>query len=316
MSAFWIGWVCVLTLTNLALVIWVLEANKRVAKDDTEAPENKTTGHVFDGLEEYDNPLPKWWYQMFWGTLIFGAIYLAAYPGLLGSSWNGLLGWTQVGQYEKEIDSATEKYGPIYAKYAAMSIEDVAQDPKALKMGTRIFANNCAVCHGSTGGGYHGFPNLTDNDWLWGGSPETIKETITHGRGQAGVMRMPAWGDQWALSEGVARADQMVTEVTEYVLSIAGEEHDAAQAAAGADVYASSCVACHGADGKGLQALGAPNLTDDIWLFNNPGWSLRDNVSHSIRKGRGAVMPAQKDMLQADKIHLLSAYVYSLSQEN
>lgn len=315
MSDFWVGWVFVLTLTNLGLLVWLLFANERIAKDDTTEPENKTTGHEYDGIQEYDNPMPRWWVQMFVATLVFGAIYLLAYPGILGDKWNGLLGWTQVQQLEKEVQAADEKYGPIFASYSEMPIEEVAKDPKALKMGLRLFANNCAVCHGSDAGGNHGFPNLRDNDWLWGGSSEKIHESITKGRGTPGVMRMPAWGEQWAAADGAKQAEEKVINVAEYVLSLSGEEHDAAKAAAGQEVYQANCVACHGADGTGNQLLGAPNLTNGIWLYNNPSWSLAENVRHSIRNGRGGVMPAQEQQLQADKIHLLAAYIYSLSQE-
>ena len=321
MSMFWSAWVIVLTLTNIGLVCWVLFANKKVAVSDEEEPENKTTGHVYDGIEEYDNPLPKWWFQMFVATLIFAAIYLILYPGM--GNYPGLLKImglpaSNLESWEREMQLADEKYGEVFAKYAAMPVEEVAKDPKALKMGLRLYSNNCAVCHGSDAGGGHGFPNLRDSEWIWGGTPELIHQTLVQGRGQEGVMRMPAWGEQWAADPnlGAQGAEDMVVAVSDYVLKLAGLEHDPALIEKGAEVYAQTCVACHGADGKGNQMLGAPNLTDDIWLYNNPKWELVDDIRHTIRRGRGGVMPSQGDKLQAEKIHLLTAYVWSLSNSN
>ncbi len=297
MSTFWSLWIIVLTVTNLALLFWVLMANRKVAVDDEADPENKTTGHVYDGIEEYDNPLPKWWFQLFVGTFIFAIGYLVAYPGL--GSWKGVLGWTQVGQLERQQEKAQANYDEVFGGYSKMAIEEVAQDPKALKMGTRLFANNCAVCHGADAGGNLGFPDLTDNDWLYGGSPAQIKQTIVQGRAGS----MPAWGP--------ILGEEKVVKVSEYLLQLSGREHDAEQAEAGKDVYTANCVACHGATGEGNQIVGAPNLTDDIWLYGDSPEAIRK----SVRSGRAGVMPAQSDKLKADKIHLLAAYVYSLSQE-
>lgn len=298
MSTFWSLWIAGLTLINLALITWVLMANRKVAVSDDADPDNKTTGHSYDGIEEYDNPLPKWWFQMFVGTLIFGVIYLVLYPGL--GSFNGLLGWTSTNQLEREQQKAEATYNQTFGGYAAMPIEEVAQDPKALKMGLRLFANNCAVCHGADAGGNFGFPNLTDKDWLFGGSADKIKESITLGRSG----QMPAWGP--------IIGEESVAQVTEHVLALAGREHDAEQAAAGAAVYTQNCAACHGADGSGSQIVGAPNLTDDIWLYGGDAAGIRQ----SIRSGRVGNMPAQQEKLKADKIHLLAAYVYSLSLED
>lgn len=302
MSTFWSLWIIGLTLTNLVLVTWVLMANRKVAVSDEDSPENKTTGHVYDGIEEYDNPLPRWWFMMFVGTILFTAVYLVLYPGM--GSFKGVLGWTQVNQLEREQEKAQETYVESFGKYSAMSVEDVAQDPRALKMGLRLFANNCAVCHGSDAGGNYGFPNLTDNAWLYGGNPEQIKQSITHGRNGS----MPAWGP-------IIGEDNVVN-VGEYVLSLSGEDHNADLADKGKQVYAQNCAACHGADGAGSTIVGAPNLTDNIWLYaSGDAEKLPAEIRHSIRNGRSNVMPAQKDMLREDKIHLLTAYVYSLSQE-
>lgn len=302
MSTFWSLWIIGLTLTNLVLVTWVLFANRKVAVSDDDAPENQTTGHVYDGIEEYDNPLPRWWFMMFVGTLIFTAFYLALYPGL--GSFKGFLGWTQVNQLEREQEKAQATYVESFGKFSAMSVEEVAQDPLAQKMGLRLFANNCAVCHGSDAGGNYGFPNLTDSDWLYGGSPEQIKHSITFGRNGS----MPAWGP--------IIGEKNVVNVGEYVLSLSGQEHNAELAEKGQQVYAQNCAACHAADGSGSEVVGAPNLTDDIWLYaSGDPEKLAAEIRHSIRNGRSNVMPAQKDMLREDKIHLLTAYVYGLSQE-
>jgi cytochrome c oxidase cbb3-type subunit 3 len=300
MSTFWSLWIISLTVINLVLVTWVLFANRKVAISDDDDPEDKTTGHVYDGIEEYDNPLPKWWFQLFVGTIIFAVIYLALYPGL--GNWKGLLGWTSINQLEREEERARAQYIDIFNEFSAMSIEGVAQDPRALKMGTRIFANNCAVCHGADGGGNYGFPNLTDTDWLYGGSPEAIKQTLIYGRAGA----MPAFGNIIGEDNVVATA--------QYVLSLSGMEHDVEQASQGATVFAQNCAACHGADAKGNHGIGAPNLTDDIWLYGNED-NQAQSIRHSIRNGRANVMPAQADKLREEKIHILAAYVYSLSQE-
>ena len=296
MSTFWSLWVIVLTLTCIALCTWILFANRKVAKRDDEDPENKTTGHVYDGIEEYDNPLPKWWFQLFVGTIIFALIYLALYPGL--GNWKGLWGWTSVGELAAAQEKAREDYVDSYDAYSKMSIEELSKNADAMKMGVRLFANNCAVCHGADGGGNYGFPNLTDNDWLHGGTPEKIQESITLGRNAA----MPAWGDVLG-EDGVAN-------VTEYVLSLSALEHDASKVAAGKTIFMANCAACHGMDAKGQVAMGAPNLTDEIWLYEGSP----EAIANTVRYGRINRMPAQKELLREDKIHLLAAYVYSLSK--
>lgn len=296
MSTFWSLWVIVLTLTCIALCTWILFANRRVAKRDDQDPDNKTTGHVYDGIEEYDNPLPKWWFQLFVGTIIFSFIYMALYPGL--GNWKGLLGWTSVGELTASQEKAREDYVDSYDVYSKMSIEELSKNADAMKMAVRLFANNCAVCHGADGGGNYGFPNLTDNDWLHGGTPEKIQESIVQGRNAA----MPGWGD-------VIGEDGVAT-VTEFVLSLSGLEHDATKVDAGKTIFTANCSACHGMDAKGQVAMGAPNLTDDIWLYEGS----REAVAKTVRYGRINRMPAQKELLREDKIHLLTAYVYSLSK--
>lgn len=257
----------------------------------------KPMGHVWDeDLEELNNPLPRWWLGMFYITLVFSIFYLALYPGL--GTFKGLLGWTSTGQYQREMDLADAKFGPLFEKYQAMDIVAVADDENARKIGERLFVNYCATCHGSDARGARGFPNLRDNDWLYGGTPEAIEQTILDGRN--GVM--PAWEAALGGEEGVA-------DVTEYVFSLSGRNVDQAAAARGAVHYQKLCVACHGADGTGQQALGAPNLTDNIWLYGGSTTS----VSETIAKGRNGQMPPHKDFLGEAKVHLLAAYVYSLS---
>ncbi|WP_444921350.1 cytochrome-c oxidase, cbb3-type subunit III [Microbulbifer sp. CnH-101-G] len=298
MSTFWSVWVIVLTLANLALITWVLFANRKVAVDDQAEPENKTTGHVYDGIEEYDNPLPKWWFMLFIATLVFSVGYLVIYPGM--GNFKGLSGWSSVGALEASQAKAQEKFDEHFGKYLEMPIEQIAQSPEALKMGGRIFANNCAVCHGADAGGNFGFPNLTDNAWLYGGTPEKILETLNNGR--QGMMP----------PQGPVIGEEGVRNTAEYVLSLNGLEHDKAMAAEGQKVFNTVCMACHGMDAKGNQAIGAPNLTDDLWLYG----SSREQIQHTIRGGRSNMMPAQKDKLREDKIRLVAAYVYSLSKQD
>ncbi len=295
MSTFWSLWIIVLTLICLALTCWVLFANRKVAVRDDDDPENKTTGHVYDGIEEYDNPLPRWWFYMFVATLIFAAVYLVFFPGM--GSFKGVLGWTSVGELTMSQKKAEQAHAESFGVYSQMSIEELVDEPWAMKMGVRLFADNCAVCHGADGGGNFGFPNLTDTDWLYGGSSEQIHHSIAEGRNG----QMPPWGD--------ILGEQKVASVSEYVLQLAGQEHSSQLAEQGAPVFLQNCAACHNPDGKGNILLGAPNLTDDIWLYDG----TREGIQHSVRNGLANQMPAQKDMLRADKIHILAAYVYSLS---
>ncbi|MBV1786495.1 cytochrome-c oxidase, cbb3-type subunit III [Marinobacterium sp. D7] len=297
MSAFWSAWVSVITLAVIIGCTWLLFATRKSQPHQEQTEE--TVGHEFDGIEEYDNPLPKWWFQMFLGTVIFGLGYLALYPGL--GNFQGLLGWSSHGQWEEEMAHAEEQYRPMFEQFAALSIEQLQNEETGLKMGQRMFANNCSLCHGSAGTGAYGFPNLTDNDWLYGGDPATLKATIANGRNGG----MPAWGQ--------VLGEDGVRDVTSYVLSLsgAGENLDGDAVARGQSQFQALCAACHGAEGKGTQALGAPNLTDNTWLY---GGSF-EQVAHSIRNGRAGVMPAHKELLSDEKIHLIAAYVYSLSQK-
>lgn len=296
MSSFWSAWIIVITLGSILGCWWLLHATRKSQTSDTETEE--TMGHEFDGIEELDNPLPKWWFYMFLSTIIFGFAYLALYPGL--GSYGGLLGWTQTNQWEKEVAKANEKYDPIFKAFAEQSVEDLSKDPAALKVGQRLFSNNCSVCHGSTARGAVGFPNLTDSDWLYGGSADQIKTTIMDGR----MANMPAKG----LNPAMSKSD--VTDLSNHLLSFSNRAEDKASAERGAVMFQTACAACHGADAKGIQAIGAPNLADNIWLYGG----TPSMIKQSIEYGRAGVMPAQKDLLGEEKVHVLAAYIYSLSQ--
>lgn len=278
------------------VLLWTQSKVKvKVGADGKPLPA-ETTGHVWDGtLMEQNNPLPQWWKWLFYLTIIFSVGYLIVYPGFGGNQ--GSFGWSQVGAYEKEMKDGEAQYGPIFNKYLAMDIKDVAKDPQAREIGQRLFLNTCAQCHGSDAQGGKGYPNLTDSDWLYGGDPEVIKTTITHGRNGM----MPPMG-------AAIGSDDDVRNVANYVLSLSNSAHDPIKAAIGKPKFA-ACAACHGADGKGNQALGAPNLTDKIWLY---GGSI-DTVMETINKGRTNQMPAHKTILTEGKIHLLAAYVWGLS---
>ena len=304
MSTFWSWYVTALTIGTLLALLWLVFATRKGEKKGTT---DQTMGHAFDGIEEYDNPLPKWWFMLFIGTIIFAVAYLALYPGL--GNWKGVLpgyegGWTQVKQWQKEVDKADAQYGPIYAKYAAMPIADVAKDEQALKMGGRLFSTYCSICHGSDAKGAVGFPNLTDTNWRWGGEPATIKTTILHGR----MAIMPAWGS--------IIGDDGVKNVSAYVRSsLAGlplPEGNNADLQAGQTIFNSNCMACHGPQGKGMPMMGAPDLTHPAgWIYG----SSMAQLQQTIRYGRNGQMPAQDAYLGNDKVHLLAAYVFSLSQQ-
>ncbi|MCB1757814.1 MAG: cytochrome-c oxidase, cbb3-type subunit III [Gammaproteobacteria bacterium] len=295
MSNFWSGWIIFLTAANIWGCYWLVRWAIRPRAE--EAAEGDVTGHTWDGLQEFNNPLPKWWLQMYYFTIIFAIAYLLLYPGL--GSFPGFLGWTKEGQHAREVQAADDKYGPIFAQYAGEPVETLADNPEAIKLGRSLYATYCTVCHGSDAGGSRGFPNLTDKDWLYGGTPEAIKTTITNGR--MGVM--PA-------HQAIIGEDG-VDQVVQYVLTLSGREADPALAEQGKTHFNTVCAACHMPDGTGNQALGAPNLTDDTWLYGaSPGV-----IKKTIMEGRNGVMPAQQEFLGEDKIHLLTTYVYSLSQD-
>jgi len=296
MSTFWSIWISVIVLGTVFGCWWLLHATRKNQTSDTET--DRTTGHSFDGIEELDNPLPKWWYYLFVASCVFALAYLALYPGL--GNYKGLLGWTQENQWEAEQQLAEARYGELYAKFGDTPVEELYTNKEAMQMGQRLFANNCSVCHGSAGRGNIGFPNLTDDAWLYGGDPDSILSTLHNGRAGA----MPAMGVMPNMTP--VQVDQVVN----YVLNYSGRAEDAAAAEKGEEIFAQACSACHGADGKGNQGIGAPNLTDDAWLYG----SNYDWIKETVVNGRQNMMPAQSGRLSEDQIQILAAYVYSLSR--
>lgn len=295
LTTFWHLWVCAIVIGSMIACGVLLVLTKKGQNYDEET--DQTTGHTFDGIEELDNPLPKWWNMFFWTTIVFGFGYILIY-GI--GDWKGFGNWSSYGQWEKEVAKAEAQFKPYYDKLNAMSVEELINDEEAMATGQRIYQSNCSICHGSTAQGALGFPNLTDNDWLYGGSPEAIKYTLLNGRNGA----MPANGLKPDLTaEG--RKD-----IAAHVLSLSGRE-GAGDAKKGKALYAQACAACHAADGSGNQAVGAPNLTDNIWLYGGSEKQILFTLEH----GRAGVMPAWKEILGEDKIHVLTGYVYSLSQK-
>lgn len=292
---FWPVFVTVVTLISIVaclLLLWFTGKARAMTASDN------TTGHVWDGdLREMNNPLPRWWAWLFVLTVIFALVYLALYPGL--GNYVGKLGWTSTGQHQAELDKAQAEVAPLYARFMAMTPEAVAADPQAMAIGERLFMNNCAQCHGSDARGSKGIPNLTDGDWLHGGAPATIKETLTKGR----------MGNMPPMAAAVGSAED-VRNVAQYVLSLSGSPHDSVQAALGKPKFA-VCAACHGADGKGNHALGAPNLTDDIWLHGYGEAAILAMVNN----GKANQMPAQGDKLTEAQIHVLASYVWGMSNK-
>lgn len=294
-SEFWNWFIIVPTVLGILACFWII----RWMTPKGGQAETEDSGHIWDGdLRELNNPLPRWWLGLFYITLVFGIVYLLLYPGL--GTFKGWLGWTSTQAYEQEMKLADEQYGPLFQRFLKQDLQTLVHDTQAQKMGERLFLNYCSTCHGSDARGARGFPNLRDNDWLWGGSAETIEKTILDGR--TGLM--PAWALPLGGEEGVA-------DMTEYVLSLSGREHDSALAERGKGKYGLFCIACHGADGKGNPMLGAPNLTDRTWLHG--GSRLR--ISESIGKGRQGQMPAHREFPGVAKVHLISAYIYGLSGE-
>ncbi len=289
-SDFWNLYVIVIVLGSiLACAVLLIVQGKA-----TFTP-GKTMGHVWDEtLEEYNNPMPKWWSWLFVITVVFALVYLALYPGL--GNFKGMLGWTSTGQHAAEVAKMDAQVKPLYDKYLAMDLKAVAGDKQAMEMGKRLYLTYCMQCHGADARGAKGFPNLTDADWQWGGAPEQIVETISNGR--MGVM--PPHDSLGA---------ETIKDLANYVRSLSGLPHDSVRAGKGQTAFAEAgCVGCHGADATGMQALGAPNLTDKIWLYG----SSEATIIETITKGRQNKMPAWKEFLGDAKVHLLSAYVISL----
>jgi len=297
-SDFWHWYIAILTVLSILACVWLLRwMTSGHKKSDSDTVED--TGHIWDGdLTELNNPLPRWWLGLFYITIIFSGFYLLLYPGL--GKFAGMLDWTSQGQYEQEVAEMDAEVGPLFQRYQQTSILDLTKDETALKVGERLYINYCSTCHGSDARGARGYPNLRDGDWIWGGTPDDIKNTIMNGRQAA----MPAW-------EAALGGERGVDEVAQYILSLSGRATITELASKGKAKYDMFCAACHGPEGKGNTMLGAPNLTDDTWLY---GGSLT-RISESIAQGRNGKMPAQGEFLGDAKVHLLSAYVYSLSQQ-
>jgi cytochrome c oxidase cbb3-type subunit 3 len=304
-SDFWSLYVAGLTLISIlacGVLLFVMGRMRVKPPVQQESGASRdTTGHVWDeDLVEYNNPLPRWWMWLFYITIVFSLIYLAFYPGL--GKLPGVFGWTSAGAYANEVRAADEHVKPLYAKYLELDVKQVATDAQAHAMGERLFLTHCAQCHGSDAGGGKGFPDLRDSDWLYGGEPQAIKDSITNGRNGM----MPPFAAVLG-AEGVKN-------VASYVRSLSGLPADGLRAQLGKPLFAQNCAACHGLDGKGNQAVGAPNLTDRIWLYG----SSEATIVETISKGRGSIsavsrMPSHKEDLDEGKIHLLTAYVWGLS---
>ncbi|MFN0164425.1 MAG: cytochrome-c oxidase, cbb3-type subunit III [Burkholderiales bacterium] len=294
-SGFWSGYIAIGTIVSLlfCIVLLIFTSSRTVIRD--EKGNIQTSGHVWDeDLTEYNNPLPRWWMWLFYITIFFSLIYLYLYPGLGG--FTGSLAWSSTGQYAEEVKKAEAESRPLFAKFLAKDAATLATDPQAREIGARLFLNYCAQCHGSDARGSKGFPNLTDRDWMWGGTPEAIKTSILAGRN--GVMPPMA---------AALGGEEEVKNVANYTLSLSGAAHDSIAAQKGRAKFA-VCAACHGADGRGNPALGAPNLTDKIWLYGG-GVAA---VTESIVKGRDNMMPAHREFLGEAKVHLLTAWVFGL----
>jgi cytochrome c oxidase cbb3-type subunit 3 len=298
-SDFWGYYVGIVTIVSILACVALLAAmsTQKVKKD----AQGKTlnTGHVWDeDLAELNNPLPRWWMWLFYITLVFAGGYLLLYPG--AGKFAGTLGWSSQGQYDVERTKVQAEIAPLYAKFANQDVKVLAADPQARAIGERLFLTNCAQCHGSDAGGGKGFPSLRDNDWLYGGEPENIKASITDGR--RGVMP----------PLGAALSQEDIWNAAHYVMALSKQLHNAERAEKGKAVFQTICAACHGPEGKGNPAIGAPNLTDGIWLYGGS----EKTIIETITGGRTNAMPAHRELLEPDRIHLLTAYVYGLSRRN
>ncbi len=292
----WAWYIAILTVLSLLACLWLLKSNstRHEVKDQPELHGS----NQWDGLHEYDNPLPKWWSNLFVITVVFAFGYLALFPGL--AVLPGMLGWSTKELYRQEIATAKAETDPLFNAYLNQDVATVSQDKGALQIGGRLFQTYCVQCHGSDMRGSRGFPNLVDADWLYPSTPDGIKTTIMDGR----VGGMPAFAQQWS-------GDQLKN-VTQYVLSLSGRATSPSAAKLGEATFKQVCVACHGAEGKGNQAIGAPNLTDNVWLYGGSAATIEE----TLVKGRSGQMPAQKEILGEARVHLLAAYVYAKARES
>ena len=296
-SGFWnwyVALVTVLSIAGCAILLWSQSRYK--ARLDADGRPQETTGHVWDeDLTELNTPMPRWWMALFYLTILFAVGYLVLYPGL--GSYGGRLGWQSGGAYEAEVKRADADYGPLFERYLRQDLEQVAADPQAHAIGERLFLTYCAQCHGSDARGNKGYPNLADDDWLYGGAPAAIKETIMKGRNG----QMPPMG-------AALGSDKDVENVAHYVRSLSGLAADPIKVSFGKEKFG-ACAACHGPEGHGNPMLGAPNLADKVWLYGGSA----ETVMETIRKGRNNSMPAWGEFLGEPRVHVLAAYVWSLS---
>lgn len=295
MSSAWSWYVIALVVLNIGGCVWLLLGTSK-SKAGVSVSGDNTTGHVWDGIREYTKPLPRWWIILFYLTIVFAVGYLFWFPGL--GNFAGKGGWTSTGEHDAAVAAANARLAPLFARYDGKPVVELARDPQALALGKSIFANHCAACHGSDARGAKGYPNLTDADWQWGGDPDTILATILNGRQAAMPPMAPVLG-----------SEQAVTEVAVYVQSLSGQQADPALAAAGQARFA-VCAACHTPAGTGMPALGAPNLTDNIWLY---GGDI-DSIRTTITQGRQGQMPAFLPLLGETRVRLVAAWVYAQAQ--
>ena len=297
MTTGWSLFVVILTIVNILACVWLLRWTSKPRSAGEKIGGGADTGHVWDkDLREYNNPLPKWWLWLFYITVVFGLVYLLWFPGL--GKFGGMGGWSQAGQYDAESAAAEAKAAAYLAPFKSMTVQQLAADPKAMATARNLFQNNCAQCHGSDGGGAVGFPNLANSDWQWGGDPDSIVATISGGR----VAAMPGWLP--------VIGEQGVDAVVAYVETLSGQQADATLAAGGKTIFETNCAACHGMDGKGMAAVGAPNLTDNVWLYGGDAYTLKATVAN----GRAGQMPAFGERLGEDRVKLLAAYALHLSE--
>jgi cytochrome c oxidase cbb3-type subunit 3 len=296
LTSFWSWYVIIITVVTILLCFWLLQWTKGISNRDEDGEGIGSTGHVWDeDLVELNNPLPKWWLQLFYITIAFAFIYMALFGGL--GNIPGVLNWSQEGQYEAEVQAAEKLQESIFERYRALDNASLIADAEANATGQRLFAQNCAMCHGSDARGARGFPNLADNDWLYGNDFDTVMQSIRNGR--AGMMPVMVAGLD----------DSGIMDLVVYVQIISGQKADPGMAARGKKHFDALCVACHGVDGDGNQALGSPRLNDDIWLYGGEP----ETIKHTITQGRTGNMPAHNALLSEDRRRLIAAYVLSLS---
>ncbi|WP_227430823.1 cytochrome-c oxidase, cbb3-type subunit III [Psychrobacter sp. I-STPA6b] len=355
MSIFWSSWITILSIGCWLFILGVLIF---VLKYKPEVQEDGTTGHAYDGIKEYDKPLPKWWLVIFFGSIVWGVLYWVLFPALLPGIWHGASTvevdgetkpWTSVNELYSNLETNNKIFTDNFEQNIlpdatavqqlkqlsdlqaeqrrqetpsaelqtqideninklAPYVVSLSQDPKALMLGQRLFLQNCALCHGSNATGATGYPNLTDNDWLYGGKAEDILTTVHNGR----IGGMPAWRDDIG-EDGVRAASEYVLSLSPSHGDVKGKSYsngelDQTLVKQGSAIFQQKCALCHGEDGKGMHSTGAPNLTDDIWLYGGQ----REVVRNTVRHGRAGVMPAWESKLGNERIMLIAAYIYSL----